>query len=194
MNNEIRAKKLVIEIQQSSNQNTKQQNIQTILDILKQFRFSLAKRYKNKGVELEDIIQQVDLKMIEAIYDYNEHKDSSVIRHLICRTRNGIWNFYRKEMNYFDENRKKVDFDEQEENYAIIQGEDKLLIQNIVLSNGLKKLNLFQREVIRKYFFEDKTQSMIAKEFNITQGNVSRAKQRALKELKKYMEDDDIQL
>lgn len=188
---------LVESAQRSTDYEEKSERVEILLKLLKPFRFSLGKKFGNKGIEFEDICQQIDLIIIEAIADYDSSKDPSSLRHITSRARNGIWNYYRKEMYYFDESKKTIslefycgDGDEESTSYAKYDDtlsydfNDEEIVERIMVDEELKKLTPHQREVLRLYFVSDKTQYSIAEELGINQANVSRAKKRAVDQIK----------
>jgi RNA polymerase sigma factor (sigma-70 family) len=186
-----------------------------ILRMFEPFRKSLAKKFAGKGVEFEDVCQVIDLKLIEGILDYDESLDSSAIRHITSKARNGIFNYYKKEMNYFKEDRKTISLDNfyvtsqkdgykspildsyvyEYENYDTPFDEDKI-IDNIIIQQGLEKLTDHQRELINMYYLSDMKQDEIAEELQIHQTNVSRATKRGVKKLRESFsplgEHDDM--
>lgn len=183
--------KLLIKIAQLHNGIEKEDAIENILNMFEPFRKSLAGKYANKGVEFEDICSQIDLKMIEAICDYDELKDSSAIRHITSKTKNGIWNFYRKEMDYFDPDRKTLSLDVR--HYSGFNWEDILesdcpseneIVERIFIDQELHKITEHQREVLKLYYISDRPQEEIAEMLNINQANVSRARKRGVNSLK----------
>jgi RNA polymerase sigma factor (sigma-70 family) len=188
---------LVKNIQATNSKEEKQNAIQEIIDMLRPFRYALAKKFANKGVEFDDIAQQIDLKLIEAIYDYDEKKDPSALRHLVSKARNGMWNYYRKEMNYFDDTRTTVSLDRifssdigiELNYYSLVDSNSNLfdenqIIEKILLDEELSKLTSHQREILFMIYIDDMTQYSIAEELNINQANVSRAKRRGIESIK----------
>jgi RNA polymerase sigma factor (sigma-70 family) len=189
---------LVELVQTLTDPEEKKDAIAKLLEKLKPFRYALAKKFSNKGVDFSDVAQQIDLKLIEAIYDYDESKDPSALRHLVSRARNGIWNYYRKEMNYFDEEKITVSLDAVFASQEILDNpscyynliedgtafnEDKI-IEKIFFEEELAKLTPHQREILFMVFIDDMTQYSIAEELNINQANVSRAKKRGIENIK----------
>jgi RNA polymerase sporulation-specific sigma factor len=197
MENELQMNFIVKTAQLSNDRDERKEAIETILEQLKPFRYALAKKFANKGVEFDDIAQQIDLKLVEAIYDYDDAKDPSALRHLVSKTRNGIWNYYRKEMNYFDETKMTVsldalvirnEFGTKSSFYDFID-EDKnfnedFILEKLVINEELAKLTPRQKEILLMCFVDDMTQYDIAEELNINQANVSRAKNRGIANIK----------
>jgi RNA polymerase sigma factor (sigma-70 family) len=183
---------LVYIIQNSKSDEEKKDALDTIIIKLKPFRYNLAKKYFNKGIENEDIAQSIDLILIESIYGYDKSLDPSALRHITSRTRNNIWNFYRKEMNYFDDSKQSVSLDQiyhdygsggsyaQQSAFASNDFNEDSIIEKILLGEELAELTPHQREVLYLHFVDDKTQYDIAEELQINQSNVSRAKKRAI--------------
>lgn len=174
-----------------------------VFELLKPFRYALAKKFANKGVDFDDIAQQIDLKLLEAIHDYDEEKDPSALRHLVSKARNGVWNYYRKEMNYFNEGRMTVSLDaltaggdcnqtgqqgEKSSYYDFIDDktvfDEGAIVERLLLEEELLKLTPHQREVLLMYYVDDRTQYSIAEELNINQANVSRTKERGVKSMR----------
>ncbi len=201
--NEAQIKLSVKKAQLSPDRDEKKLAVEYIYEKLKPFRYALARKFANKGVEFDDITQQIDLKLLEAIYDYDETKDPSALRHLVSRTRNGIWNYYRKEMNYFDEDKITIsldamclnsDFSQTKKNgekssyYDFIDDkktfDEDAIIEKILLDDEMLKLTAHQREVLLMYYVDDKTQYNIAEELQINQANVSRAKKRGVENIR----------
>ena len=62
---------------------------------------------------------------------------------------------------------------------------DENWVEDIAISEGLKKLNDRERMIIRKRFFDGKTQMEVADEIGISQAQVSRLEKSALLHMKK---------
>ena len=60
-------------------------------------------------------------------------------------------------------------------------------IENISLSEAIKKLSPRERYILNMRFFEGKTQMEVAKEISISQAQVSRLEKNALKYMRKYV-------
>src|SRR5690606_527315 len=164
-------------------------------------RKSLAGKFAGKGVDFDDICQQIDLKLIEGICDYDETLDSSAIRHITSKARNGIWNYYRKEMDYFNEDRKTISLDygysvelngysqkleDVKLNYIeTVYQSDKFdedaIIDKIMLEQEINNLTDRQKDILLMYYMSDMTQQEIAGELDIHQTNVSRATKRGVR-------------
>lgn len=197
---------LVMSVQNTTDPEERKALIGSILSTLEPLRYALARKFSSKGVEFDDIVQQIDLKLIEAIYDYNAELDPSALRHLAARARNGIWNFYRKEMNYFDDSKKPYYLDSPSRaagqygyrrtkhtngDYHVMgeyleddSWDEGSFVVQLAVTEELGKLTPHQQRVLQMYFIEDKTQYDIAGELEITQANVSRAKKRAINQLR----------
>jgi len=197
-------KTLVIAAQKAEDREDRRVLVSIILTKLKPFRHALAKRFSGKGVEFDDIVQELDMKLIEAIYDYDETLDPSALRHVTAKTRNGVWNYYRKMMNYFDDNKRELslsaEFGEYQYGsrwfYPLDQLEDtawdeETIVQRLAVEEELAKLTPHQQRVLQMYFIEDRTQYDVAEELSITQANVSRAKNRAISQLRTALLPED---
>lgn len=195
----------MIEIIQSdgASEFEKQDAMMDILNMFEPFRRSLTKKFAGKGIEFDDVCQVIDLKLIEAMYDYDESLDESAIRHITSKARNGIFNFYKKEMNYFREDRKTVSLDSLavnhqydgfrgniENTYAYEYNtfgsrfDEDSIIEKIMIEQGLENLTDHQKDLIFMYYMSDMTQEEIAYELQINQANVSRATKRGVKKLR----------
>ena len=60
-------------------------------------------------------------------------------------------------------------------------------IENISLSEAMKKLSPRERHILNMRFFEGKTQMEVAEEISISQAQVSRLEKNALKYMRKYV-------
>ncbi len=60
-------------------------------------------------------------------------------------------------------------------------------VEELSLSQAMKKLGERENKIIRMRFFEGKTQMEVAEEINISQAQVSRLEKNALKTLKNYL-------
>lgn len=64
---------------------------------------------------------------------------------------------------------------------------DEKWIENIALSEAMKKLTPRERKILNMRFFEGKTQMEVAEEISISQAQVSRLEKNALKYMRKYV-------
>lgn len=64
---------------------------------------------------------------------------------------------------------------------------DERWIENLALSEALKKLTPRERKILNMRFFEGKTQMEVAEEISISQAQVSRLEKNALKFMRKYV-------
>jgi RNA polymerase sigma factor (sigma-70 family) len=206
---EMVLKALINAIQNSDSHETKEQAMDIILSMFEPFRKSLAKKFSGKGVDFDDICQVIDLKLIEAMYDYDENLDDSAIRHITSKARNGIFNFYKKEMNYFKEDRKTISIESLRIAYEGGSGNDMFyfdsygvadesfdenkIIDRIMIEQGLDNLTVHQKELINMYYLSDMRQDEIAEELQIHQANVSRATKRGVKKLRESLNPLGVQ-
>ena len=65
---------------------------------------------------------------------------------------------------------------------------DEILIENLALKEALKKLNEREMNIIRRRYYNGKTQMEISEEIGISQAQVSRIEKGAIEKLRKYME------
>ena len=65
---------------------------------------------------------------------------------------------------------------------------DEILIENIALKEALKKLSDREKNIIKRRYYNGKTQMEIADEIGISQAQVSRLEKGAIDKLRKYME------
>ena len=66
--------------------------------------------------------------------------------------------------------------------------ENDILIENIALKEALKYLNRKERQIIIMRYYQDKTQTDIAKQLGISQVQVSRIEKKVLQSMKKAMQ------
>jgi RNA polymerase sporulation-specific sigma factor len=64
---------------------------------------------------------------------------------------------------------------------------DERWIENLALSEAMKKLTPRERKILNMRFFEGKTQMEVAEEISISQAQVSRLEKNALKFMRKYV-------
>jgi RNA polymerase sigma factor (sigma-70 family) len=180
-------KNLVFESQRGN-----QESIVAILELLKPLRYKLGRKFGNKGIEFDDLISQIDLLIVQAIINYDPQKDVSAMRHVVSRTRNAIWNFYRQEMHYF--NKKKTNILKDPKEIEFIVNDNKKPFEDeetnkITLEAAITKLTKKQQRVIKLYFWDKYTDSEIAKLLSVDQSNVTRARQRGLVNLKRILSE-----
>ena len=60
-------------------------------------------------------------------------------------------------------------------------------VENLSLSDAMKRLNKREKHIIDLRFFEGKTQMEVAKEIHISQAQVSRLEKSALKTMRNYL-------
>ena len=65
------------------------------------------------------------------------------------------------------------------------KNKDENWVEDIAISEGLKKLNNREQMIIRKRFFDGKTQMEVADEIGISQAQVSRLEKSALLHMRK---------
>ena len=65
-------------------------------------------------------------------------------------------------------------------------------IYDEVLANALQQLSQYKREIILYYFFLEKTEAEIAKMYNRTQQSINYQRKAILKQLKQYLELEEL--
>lgn len=78
--------------------------LQFIFDSFKPFRHKLAQGFMGKGIDPDDVMQQVDLEFMEAVMAYDGESENSAIKYVTVRTKLNVLNFYRREIRYLDRN------------------------------------------------------------------------------------------
>lgn len=73
---------------------------------------------------------------------------------------------------------------------AAIEDENETLLNQIVLKEVMKHLDDVEQKIIKMRYFENKTQTEIAKEIGISQVQVSRMEKRILLKMRKNLEQD----
>ena len=68
-----------------------------------------------------------------------------------------------------------------------IKNTDARWVENLSLSEAMKKLSLREQHILTMRFFEGKTQMEVADEISISQAQVSRLEKNALNYMKKYV-------
>ena len=131
-------------------------------------------------INKKGIIVKTSLYIEKYLYDilYDESiTEEERVNYLIDEYQNFI-----SEKNY----KRKVYNNENTQNMAVKEIINENTI-NINILNLLNALSVRQKEIIYKIYFENKKQSQIAKELNITKQSVSLTYKRALKKLKKFI-------
>ena len=87
---------------------------------------------------------------------------------------------------------RSVNHDGEEENYLLdqirdVSQEDKIF-DTLFLSWGMDQLEEKERQLIYMRYFEDMTQSQVAKKMNMSQVSVSRLEKKILKSLRQRLE------
>lgn len=127
-------------------------------------------RYQNefgKSIEIEELAQKLEVepyKIIESLEATNP----------IISLSEPLYN----------------DFDESLELFDIVPAEqdgDKRFITRLSLQDGIEKLSDLEKGIIKKRYYEGKSQIEIASEYNISQAQVSRLEKSALEFLKKFV-------
>ena len=67
------------------------------------------------------------------------------------------------------------------------KNKEELWVENLALSDAMERLQKREKKIIQLRFFEGKTQMEIAEEIGISQAQVSRLENHALKHMKKYL-------
>lgn len=66
---------------------------------------------------------------------------------------------------------------------------DEQWVEELALKEGMKRLNDREKMIIRKRFFQGKTQMEVAEEIGISQAQVSRLEKSAIKQMNKTIQD-----
>lgn len=67
------------------------------------------------------------------------------------------------------------------------KNKEELWVENLALSDAMERLQKREKKIIQLRFFEGRTQMEIAEEIGISQAQVSRLENHALKHMKKYL-------
>lgn len=71
-------------------------------------------------------------------------------------------------------------------------GKMEIPVYDVALANALQQLSQYKREIILAYFFLEKTEAEIAKMYNRTQQTINYQKKAILKQLKYYLELEEL--
>mgnify|MGYP000129397019 CR=1 FL=1 len=93
MLNEQEIRRLIAEAQQGD-----AVALERIFREFKPFRYNLARRFMGKGIENEDVMQEVDCAFIESVLDYDPSFNSPPKLHIVSKTSRCVLGFYRKEL------------------------------------------------------------------------------------------------
>lgn len=164
--------------------------LEILMDQFYPFRKVLVQRFSDKGIDNDDLSQQIDLFFIESILLYDSKKDKSPIRHIVSKTKRDTWTYYRKEMNYFvyDDFVQWTD-DDSDTNPLSIQTKEDDVVDEIVIRQAIDLIPERYRYIVELYYFESLTQQEIAERLGIDQSNVNRALKRAREKLRNILEE-----
>ena len=188
-------------IKNNDNVQAKQQIIESHL----KFVFNVAKKYKGKGIPLEDLISEGNIGLAKAIEKFDNEKDIKFISYAVWWIRQSIQECLNK--------RSKVVFNEvsEEENIKVITCENEETDDDIVycyettseyddvmselneskqyvIKKMLKKLPVRGQKIITYYYGldgkEEKNLEEIGQELGITKERVRQIKEQCLKILR----------
>lgn len=169
-----------------------EESLNNLFNQFQPFRTSLLNRFSNKGLDNDDVRQQIDMFFVEAVLSYDHNKDDSPLRHIISKTRRDTWTYYRKEMGYFDP--RRIDdisaVDESDSSLVILEEDD--IIDSIILRDAINKLPSNYQQVIKLYYFGHYTQEEIADMLSVNQSSVNRTLKRALTAIREVLQQDDF--
>jgi RNA polymerase sigma factor (sigma-70 family) len=137
----------------------------------------VAKEYKNKGVELEDLIQEGFIGLIEAKRRYKEEFNVSFSKYSL------YW--IKKQMveAIIRNSKQKVHLDSRVFRIVEENKEDEFLDDRKIYLENLPEI---ERLILEKLFIEEKTLKEVAKELNITREKVRQIKLKAIMRIKNF--------
>jgi RNA polymerase nonessential primary-like sigma factor len=137
----------------------------------------VAKGYRNKGVELEDLIQEGFIGLIEAKRRYKEEFNVSFSKYSL------YW--IKKQMveAIIRNSKQKVHLDSRVFRIVEENKEDEFLDDRTIYLENLPEI---ERLILEKLFIEEKTLKEVAKELNITREKVRQIKLKAIMRIKNF--------
>lgn len=164
-------------------QNGDENSFEVIYRAFTPLRRAIARRYMNRGVDNNEVRQEVDAIFCAAVMNYDPTKDSSPKRHILSYTRIRASNFYRKQRKWLREavihyeNIPQLEgilnkFGRLDE-YMVTQEEE--IVSSLDAANILKSLNSRQQRIAFMYYFSDMTQEEISDVIGVDQSTISRS-------------------
>jgi RNA polymerase sporulation-specific sigma factor len=166
--------------------------------ILDQFNPLLLKnivKYFGKSQDFNDWLQEGRLVILQSIYNYNENLGVPFAAYVQKQV------FY-----YYINERKKIReeaildqplFDGRSSLLELLQKDEPCLEKTFLLNqevmslyNAIDMLSIKQKEVLIEYYFNKKSLKSLAKDKNLCYQSLIKLKARALKKLRKEMEDN----
>lgn len=155
-----------------------------VLDYLNLAR-KIAGRYRNVGIDYEDLVSIAFLGLVKAANSYNQEK-AKFVSYAIPAIQNEILMNLRKKAIM------GVSFDEQEGDGMklgdLIGSESKELEQlenRLFLGQCMRTLTENEQVVLNEIYYQNKVQSEVAKQLGCSQGHVSRIHHAALSKLRR---------
>lgn len=156
------------------------------MEIIEKF-FPLIKKYSIK-LSYEDADTDLIISLIEIITYLSKSEDSNIINKEECIVGYISESLKHKyiQLSKVRDNiyKHEVELNIELSNEEVINNEE----ENIFLNDILNKLPELQRKVIKERYLEDRTCSEIAKKLGISRQAVNKLKNRALNNLRKYIE------
>lgn len=149
------SEKEVAKLVEESQQNNKE-SLNKLFDVFKPFRYNLASKYVDKGVDYDDICQQVDMFFVMSVLDYDSNLCDSPVLHITSKTRRMISDYYRRELLY----QKRFSF------YGLSYNIEGQLVyeqdNNWILYEEVEDFTELERDVFDLYVKCDLTQAEVA--------------------------------
>lgn len=151
-------------------QNNDSNSLTKLYESFAEFRENLYKFYYNKGVNSDDIRQEIDINFISAILDFDSSKSNSPTLHIVSKTRRKVFNWYQSELDYKRKNILCSSFFPTDDMIVYLD----INLEYMDIIKDMINMPLLEREVIYLYFGLDLTQEDVANELNISQSTVHR--------------------
>jgi len=130
---------------------------------------AIAESFRDKGVEYQDLLQEGDIGLMEAIQSFDTNSDEDFSKYVVSKIRKSMDVIVQRECKYEDSR-----------NYHMIQ---------IMLDTYLLKLPDLQREILRMRFgfdnYRGHTLAEVGREFDIDIEEVKRLEDDAIKEIRR---------
>ena len=160
---------------------------------------SILRRYRNKGVEYDDLFQLGCIGLLKAIANFSETFDVRFSTYAVPMIAGEIKRYLRDDgyvkvsrstkslackIAYFTDEFKLREG--RSPTLEEITGGDKTddEIDKIIIKEGISKLSERERKIILLRYYRDKTQSEVARELNVSQVQISRLESRIIEKLR----------
>jgi RNA polymerase sporulation-specific sigma factor len=165
---------------------------QLIIEKLNPLIISSIRRYYNKIMDYDDLIQEGRLVVLECIKDYDESKGVYFLGYVKIKLKFLYLNKHKEKITL--SLNTSIGEDEDQELIDVLESEDGEILEEILKTEELEEIRYAlaslterQREVIIYFYFEGYSIPEIAKRMGVTYRTIVNTKTNALEKMKRQM-------